>query len=240
MMSIANVTGTDIGPVNVQFFARTGATIANVNFASLPPGAVRRITPALFPIPENFAGWARVTACRSRPHRLDDARGDGADEPVLGRAVPEGLRRGARRRQRSGTGQGLQRHDHGWQLDPQGGPAAARGGRLPLRALRTGGRDTSIRRTTRARTSANTGTASSRSQAPWPDSRRSPACASPTRRLPTSIRSSTSASTRTSAGASTAPPATTRSAWRRSAIRSRNGGSRCSSARTWSCGRAPL
>lgn len=64
MMSIANVTGTDIGPVNVRFFSRTGAGIANVNIPSLPPGAVQRITPALFPIPQNFAGWARVTACR--------------------------------------------------------------------------------------------------------------------------------------------------------------------------------
>lgn len=65
MMSIANVAGTDIGPVNVQIFARTGgAPIFNVNIPSLPPGTVRRITPALFPIPENFAGWARITACR--------------------------------------------------------------------------------------------------------------------------------------------------------------------------------
>ena len=65
MMSVANVTGIDIGPVNVQFFARTGGpAIATVNIPSLPPGAVQRITPALFPIPENFAGWARVTACR--------------------------------------------------------------------------------------------------------------------------------------------------------------------------------
>ena len=65
MMSIANVTGVDIGPVNVQFFARTGGpAIANVNFPTLPPGAVQRITPALFPIPQNFAGWARITACK--------------------------------------------------------------------------------------------------------------------------------------------------------------------------------
>ena len=65
MMSIANVTAVDIGPVNVQFFARTGGPpIATVNFPTLPPGAVRRITPALFPIPQNFAGWARITACR--------------------------------------------------------------------------------------------------------------------------------------------------------------------------------
>lgn len=65
MMSIANVTATDIGPVDVQFFARTGGPpIATVNFPTLPPGTVRRITPALFPIPENFAGWARITACR--------------------------------------------------------------------------------------------------------------------------------------------------------------------------------
>jgi len=65
MMSVANVAGVDIGPVNVQIFARTGgAPIANFNIASLPPGVVQRITPALFPIPENFAGWARITACR--------------------------------------------------------------------------------------------------------------------------------------------------------------------------------
>lgn len=65
MMSVANVTGVDIGPVNVQIFARTGgAPIASFNIASLPPGVVQRITPAIFPIPENFAGWARITACR--------------------------------------------------------------------------------------------------------------------------------------------------------------------------------
>lgn len=65
MMSIANVTGVDIGPVNVQFFARNGGpAISTVNIPSLPPGTVQRITPALFPIRENFAGWARITACR--------------------------------------------------------------------------------------------------------------------------------------------------------------------------------
>ncbi|HWM92543.1 MAG TPA: hypothetical protein VN493_17390 [Thermoanaerobaculia bacterium] len=65
MMGIANATGVDIGPVRVQFFARTGGpAIAAVNIPSLPPGAVQRITPALFPIPQNFAGWARITACR--------------------------------------------------------------------------------------------------------------------------------------------------------------------------------
>ncbi|MFL6292490.1 MAG: hypothetical protein ACJ759_16475 [Thermoanaerobaculia bacterium] len=65
MMGIANATGVDIGPVNVQFFARTGGpAIATVNFPTLLPGVVQRITPALFGIPQNFAGWARVTACR--------------------------------------------------------------------------------------------------------------------------------------------------------------------------------
>ena len=65
MMSVANVAAIDIGPVNIQIFARTGgAPIANFNIASLPPGVVQRITPSIFPIPENFAGWARITACR--------------------------------------------------------------------------------------------------------------------------------------------------------------------------------
>lgn len=65
MMSIANVTGTNIGPVRVQIFARTGGVpIATLNFPSLPAGAVQRITPALAAIPENFAGWARITACK--------------------------------------------------------------------------------------------------------------------------------------------------------------------------------
>jgi hypothetical protein len=65
MMGIANATGADIGPVNVQFFARTGGpAIATINFPTLLPGVVQRITPALFGIPQNFAGWARVTACR--------------------------------------------------------------------------------------------------------------------------------------------------------------------------------
>jgi hypothetical protein len=65
MMSISNATGRDIGPVNVQFFDRTGGPpIATINIPSLPPRAVQRITPALFPIPQNFAGWARITACR--------------------------------------------------------------------------------------------------------------------------------------------------------------------------------
>jgi len=65
MMSVANVTSSDIGPVRVQIFARTGgAPIANFSIASLPPGAVQRITPALFGIPQNFAGWARISACR--------------------------------------------------------------------------------------------------------------------------------------------------------------------------------
>jgi hypothetical protein len=64
MMSVANATAADIGPVRVQIFSRTGATVASFNIASLPPGAVQRITPALFAIPQNFAGWARITACR--------------------------------------------------------------------------------------------------------------------------------------------------------------------------------
>ena len=65
MMSIANVSGVDIGPVNVQFFARTGgAPIATLNFPSLPPGAVQRINPGTSAIPKNFAGWARITACQ--------------------------------------------------------------------------------------------------------------------------------------------------------------------------------
>jgi hypothetical protein len=65
MMSVANVTGNDIGPVRVQLFARTGGPpIASFSIASLPPGVVQRITPALFAIPQNFAGWARITACR--------------------------------------------------------------------------------------------------------------------------------------------------------------------------------
>lgn len=65
MMSITNATAADIGPVNVQFFARTGGpAIATINFPTLLPGVVQRITPALFAIPQNFAGWARVTACR--------------------------------------------------------------------------------------------------------------------------------------------------------------------------------
>ena len=65
MMSVANVTGVDIGPVNVTFFNRVGTQVANLSFASLPPGAVQRITPATSGIPQNFAGWARITACRS-------------------------------------------------------------------------------------------------------------------------------------------------------------------------------
>jgi hypothetical protein len=65
MMSVANATSADIGPVNVQFFARTGgAPIATLNFPSLPAGAVQRIIPSTSAIPQNFAGWARVTACR--------------------------------------------------------------------------------------------------------------------------------------------------------------------------------
>jgi hypothetical protein len=65
MMSVANVTSADIGPVSVQFFARTGgAPIATLNFPSLPPGAVQRINPGTSVIPQNFAGWARITACQ--------------------------------------------------------------------------------------------------------------------------------------------------------------------------------
>lgn len=64
MMSVANVSGVNIGPVNVQFFNRTGAVVANLNFPTLAPGAVQRITPATSGIPENFAGWARISACR--------------------------------------------------------------------------------------------------------------------------------------------------------------------------------
>ena len=64
MMSVANVTGADIGPINVQFFARTGGPpIATLNFPTLPAGAVQRITPATSTIPQNFAGWARITSC---------------------------------------------------------------------------------------------------------------------------------------------------------------------------------
>jgi hypothetical protein len=64
-MSVANVTGADIGPVSVQFFARTGGPpLATFTVPSLPPGVVQRITPSTFPIPQNFAGWARITACR--------------------------------------------------------------------------------------------------------------------------------------------------------------------------------
>jgi len=64
MMSVANVTANNIGPIKVQFFARTGGPpIASFSIASLPPGGVQRITPALFAIPQNFAGWARISAC---------------------------------------------------------------------------------------------------------------------------------------------------------------------------------
>jgi len=64
MMSVANVTAADIGPVSVEFFARTGGPpIATLNFPTLPAGAVQRITPATSTIPQNFAGWARITAC---------------------------------------------------------------------------------------------------------------------------------------------------------------------------------
>lgn len=63
MMGIANMTGSDIGPVSVQFFSRSGASIASLSFPTLPAFSVRRITPATSPIPQNFGGWARITAC---------------------------------------------------------------------------------------------------------------------------------------------------------------------------------
>lgn len=65
MMSIANVSGSDVGPVTVEFFARAngGLPLATLSFPSLPSFAVQRITPATSLIPENFAGWARITAC---------------------------------------------------------------------------------------------------------------------------------------------------------------------------------
>jgi len=65
MMSVANVTSNNIGPVNVQFFARTGGPpIQTLTFASLAPGVVQRIIPSTSAIPQNFAGWARITACQ--------------------------------------------------------------------------------------------------------------------------------------------------------------------------------
>lgn len=65
MMSIANVSGADIGPVQVQIFNRAGAVVFNQNIPSLPALSVQRIMPSVFPtIPKNFAGWARITACQ--------------------------------------------------------------------------------------------------------------------------------------------------------------------------------
>lgn len=63
MMGIANVSGSDIGPVNVKIFNSKGEKVAHLTFPSLPPGATRRITPATSAIPQNFAGWALITAC---------------------------------------------------------------------------------------------------------------------------------------------------------------------------------
>lgn len=63
MMGIANVSGSDIGPVNVRFFNRKGETVTSLTFPSLPAGAARRIHPASSAISQNFAGWASITAC---------------------------------------------------------------------------------------------------------------------------------------------------------------------------------
>jgi len=71
MMGVANVTANNIGPVTVEFFTRNGApAIPPITIPALGPGAVWRITPNTVPpppspqIPQNFAGWARITACQ--------------------------------------------------------------------------------------------------------------------------------------------------------------------------------
>ncbi|HEV2845981.1 MAG TPA: hypothetical protein VG477_14095 [Thermoanaerobaculia bacterium] len=64
MMSVANVTAADIGPVSVDFFPRNGGAPTTFTIASLPAGTVQRITPSNFAIPQRFAGWARIRACQ--------------------------------------------------------------------------------------------------------------------------------------------------------------------------------
>ncbi len=63
LMSVANTTGADIGPVTVEFFPRGAGATTTFTFASLPAFSVQRITPSTLGIPERFAGWARITAC---------------------------------------------------------------------------------------------------------------------------------------------------------------------------------
>ncbi len=62
-MAVMNVTAQDIGPVRVEYFSRTGASLGNaVVAASFPAGAAARILPTFGG--QVFAGWARITACR--------------------------------------------------------------------------------------------------------------------------------------------------------------------------------
>jgi len=63
LMSVANTTGADIGPVTVEFFPRGAGPTTTFTFPSLPAFSVQRITPSTLGIPERFAGWARITAC---------------------------------------------------------------------------------------------------------------------------------------------------------------------------------
>ncbi len=64
MMGIANVSTSDVGPVKVRIYNSLGAVVASLTLPSLPPGAVRRIHPGTLATPQNFAGWASITACQ--------------------------------------------------------------------------------------------------------------------------------------------------------------------------------
>ncbi len=68
MMGIANVTGTDIGPVTIQYFNRTTNAVATDTLATFPPGATQRIAPGepnIFNYPTGVWDWAvRIRACK--------------------------------------------------------------------------------------------------------------------------------------------------------------------------------
>ncbi len=70
MVGLFNPTTTNVGPVQVNYFDRDGASLGTDTFASFPRGALARIGPGLpsspnYPAAPVFAGWMEIQACKA-------------------------------------------------------------------------------------------------------------------------------------------------------------------------------
>lgn len=70
MVGLFNPTTTNVGPVQVYYFDRDGASLGTDTFASFPRGGLARIGPGLpsspnYPVAPVFAGWMEIRACKA-------------------------------------------------------------------------------------------------------------------------------------------------------------------------------